>query len=94
MVLAWVPPGSRFIGGELLSSVSLGSSTIAIGTAATPAKYRNAATFTAANAPTKFGNASAAGDALAAGEEIILTIAAAALPGAGKLVATLFFVDA
>jgi hypothetical protein len=93
--LARIPAGMRFSHGMLVSSVSLGTSTIAIGTATDTAKYRAAAVFTAVNAPTHFGTAAAmAAGPLAAEEEIILTVAVATLPNTAnaRLVIDLFFV--
>lgn len=81
ILLARVPPGSRFIGGRLTASISMGTSTLAIGTAAATGKYRAAAVFTATDTPTDFGLASAmAAVESTADEEIILTVAVASLP--------------
>lgn len=94
IVLADVPAGYAFAYGVLTATATAGASaTIAIGTAGTPAKYRAAATFTAANTPTMFGVAAAVDDApLAAAERVIATIAVAALPNsAEKLVVDLYF---
>ena len=95
VVLARVPAGYRFAGGEIVTSVSLGTSTIAIGIAGAVDRYRAAATFTAVNTPTNFGTAAAfAAAPLAAEEEIILTTAVAALPNTAgaRLVVDLYFV--
>lgn len=89
-----VPAGTRFVRGFLTSSVSLGTSTIAIGVAGNTAKYRAAATFTAVNTPTTFGTATAmAADELQADEEIIITVAAANLPNTAgeRLVVDMIF---
>lgn len=76
-----IPPGWRFVVGFLTTSVSLGSTTAAIGIAGTTGKYRAAATFTATATPTPFGIATIQDDvALAAEEEILLTLAAADAP--------------
>lgn len=76
-----VPPGMRFRKGTLTSSVSLGTSTIAIGVAGTPAKYKAAAVFTAVDTPTMFGEAlDMAADAALADETVIMTVAVANLP--------------
>lgn len=81
VVLFTRPPGMRFCRGFVTSSVSLGTSTIAIGVSGTPAKYKAAATFTAVDTPTAFGVATQmAAAATAASEDVILTVAAAALP--------------
>jgi len=95
VVLARVPAGYRFAGGELVSSVSLGTSTVAIGIAGTTGKYRAAAVFTAVDTPTNFGTALGFADPpLAAEEEIIMTTATASLPttAGARLVVDLYFV--
>lgn len=94
IAVARLPKGARVLYGVLTTDTSLGSSTIAIGVAGSTGKYRTAATFTATNAPTPFGNAAAVGEPLAADEEVIITIGAASLPGAGTLrVQMVFTVD-
>ncbi len=95
VVLAKVPPGWRFAGGKITSSVSLGTSTIAIGIAGTTGKYRAAAVFTAVDTPTLFGPAARMADApLTAEETIFMTVAVASLPNTAgaKLVIDLYFV--
>lgn len=84
-----LPAGATLAYAIITSSVSLGSSTIALGTAATAGKYRAAATFTAVDTPTLVGTAAtvgAADPALTAEETVIATIGAAALPASGTLV--------
>jgi hypothetical protein len=93
IVLADLPAGYTFAYGVLTASATLGATaTVAIGTATTPAKYKAAAIFTAADTPTMFGTAIAgAGQAaLTATERVLLTIAAAALPGSGTLVVDIY----
>lgn len=76
-----VPAGTRFISGSINCSVSLGTATVAIGTAGNPGKYRAAAVFTTPDTPTSFATAAAqAAGELQADEEIIVTVATAALP--------------
>jgi hypothetical protein len=85
--------GWSYKNGLFVADATMGATaTLAVGNATTPGKYRTAAVFTAVNTPTVFG-ASAAGafDPLAADEEIIVTIAAASLPAAGKLYAFMDF---
>ena len=83
ILLARVPAGQRFVAGRITSSVSLGTSTISIGNAAVPDKYRAAAVHTAVDTPTPFGKASAMALAEAgADEDVILTVATANLPNA------------
>ncbi|MGL5363061.1 MAG: hypothetical protein ACRDBH_09285, partial [Bosea sp. (in: a-proteobacteria)] len=70
---------------------SLGSSTIAVGTAASAAKYKAAAVLTATETPTAYGKGAAlAEDALTVDTEILLTVAAAALPASGNLVSLIY----
>jgi hypothetical protein len=71
--------------GILLASATLGASaTIAIGTAASAAKYRAAATHTV-TVPTFFGVAAACGTPLTADADVLITIAVAALPSSGTV---------
>lgn len=86
-VLFRLPAGCKPLFLVLTASATMGATaTIAIGKSGTAAKYKAAAIFTAVDTPTMFMLSSAADDApLAADEDVILTIAAAALPGAGVL---------
>ncbi|PWR24980.1 hypothetical protein [Zavarzinia aquatilis] len=88
IVLGRLPPGDAFLGGIITSSVSLGTSTLAIGDAATAAKFRAAAVFTAVDTPTLFGKAAAVGVRQTVDGELLATVGAAALPGAGTLAIT------
>ena len=92
IVLAQIPAGHTFAYGVINGSATFGSTaTVAIGTAADAAKYRAAATFTAA-APTLFGKVGASnGAALAAEETVILTVGAHALPSTGSGEVDLYF---
>lgn len=84
--LARLPAGAVPYYGILLASATLGASaTLAIGISGTTGKYRTAATFTAADTPTMFGNAANMGEALTAEETWLGTIAVAALPSSGTL---------
>lgn len=82
-----LPAGEKPFLGALLASATMGAvATIAVGTAASPGKYRAAATFETANVPTLFMlSAAADDDPLEDEEEVIITIAGAALPAAGIL---------
>lgn len=93
VTLAIVPGGLCFVKGWLTATASLGSSTIALGTADSPGKYRAAATFTAVNTPTPFGLAATKADSepLRLPETILMTIGAASLPSSGSLVIDLEF---
>lgn len=95
IVIAQVPENLRFAYGMLNSTVSLGTSTIAIGIAGATGKYRAAATFTATQTPTPFGVVAATNAATAAGgETIFITIATASLPASGTLDVQLHFFKA
>ena len=86
--------GIAFAFGIITASATLGATaTIAIGIAGTTGKYRAAAIHTAVDTPTFFGIQSAVGAAatLTTDETIIITIAAAALPGAGSFNIDMFF---
>jgi hypothetical protein len=90
--LAYVPAGLTFAYGAVTSSVSLGTSTISVGTAASVAKYKAAATSTAVDTPTLFGTtATVAQTALTAEEQILLQVLIANLPASGTLVVDLYF---
>jgi hypothetical protein len=89
--VARLPKGARVLYGILAASVSLGSSTLAIGVAGTATKYRAAAVFTAVDTPTLFGPAANIGEPLAAEEIVIVTIGAAALPASGTLRVLIFY---
>jgi len=80
-----IPAGAVPLVGILTSTVSLGTSTIAIGITGTTGKYRAAAVFTAVDTPTLFGVASVMGQALTAAEQLLMTVAVAALPASGTL---------
>lgn len=84
IVVAIVPAGYAFAFGMHCTDTSLGSSTVAIGITGTTGKYRTAATFTATNTPTLFGNVAAMDDAaLSADQTVFITIAAATMPSSG-----------
>jgi hypothetical protein len=92
VVLVNIPAGYCFAGGDLVSSVSLGTATVAIGNASSAGKYRAAAVFTAVDTPTPFGGAVAfAGAPSTAQEQVLLTVSTAALPASGTLVVDLYF---
>lgn len=94
LVFGILPTGATFAYGVLTSTVSLGTSTLAVGITGTTGKYRAAATFTAVDTPTMFGTAAqvgAADPALSAEETVIGTIAVASLPASGTLVVDLYY---
>jgi len=86
-----LPKGARLLYGILGTSVSLGTSTIAVGVTGTPGKYRSAATLTAVDTPALFGVAANIGSALTAEEIVIATIGVADLPASGTMRVQLFY---
>lgn len=89
-LLARIPAGHVVLGGELITTATLGATTIAIGTVAVPAKYKAAAVLTATDTPTPFGKAAALAEGpLAVDTDIVLT-QVGALPGAGQLVSLIY----
>lgn len=78
-----LPKGFRAVRWGLVPSATLGSSTLALGIVGTTGKYRAAATVTAPVSGDVVTAPPAAG--LAADEAVIVTIAAAPLPGAGTI---------
>lgn len=92
VVLANIPSGYCFAYGVLTASVSLGSSTVAVGNSTAAGKYRVAAVNTAVDTPAVFGTAAAvSGVPSTSQEQVILTVATAALPASGTLVVDLYF---
>lgn len=94
IVVAYPSKGEQFLFGVLTSTVTLGTSTVAVGITGATGKYRTAATFTAVDTPTLFGaGAAGLGSAgkLAGDEEVFLTIATANLPTSGTLTVDLYF---
>lgn len=99
-----VPPGHIFAYGVLNTDTSLGTSTVALGTSGSTAKYKAGAVFTATDTPTLFGKAAVAGaSAKTSGtvgsspkgtgtdEDLIMTVGAASLPSSGTLVVDFYF---
>lgn len=94
LVIGNLPAGATFAYGVLTASVSLSTSTIAVGISGSTGKYRAAATFTATDTPTMFGTAATVGatdPALSAEEQVYVTIATASLPASGTLVVDLYY---
>jgi hypothetical protein len=94
LVIGTLPAGSTFAFGVITASATMGTSTLAVGTTGATGKYRAAAAFTAVDTPTMFGVNTAVGasdPALAADEQVFITIGTAALPTAGTLIVDLFY---
>lgn len=89
-----IPRGARVIQFGMNASATLGgTATVAIGIAGTVGKYRAAAVYTTADAWTFFALNAATGAELANEEQIIMTVAAAALPASGRLLILFQWVD-
>lgn len=89
-----LPRGARVIAGFLNASVTMGASaTIAIGISGATGKYRAAATYTTADTLTFLSLNAATGAELTAEEQIIMTVASAALPSSGRLLIGFLWVD-
>lgn len=86
-VVGRLPIGATVTGITGLTDVTLGTSTISLGTVAAPTKYINAATLTAVNIPTILPLLASARDAGAntAEEELIVTVGVATIAAATKL---------
>lgn len=96
IVLGKLPAGAAFSHGIITASATAGASaTIAIGTRASAALFRTAATFTAVDTPTLFGKSAAASAAPVTEEtDVIATVGTAALPdSAAFLVIDIFYSD-
>jgi hypothetical protein len=91
IVCGILPIGATFLYGMLTSSVSLGTSTIAIGVSGSTGKYRAAATFTAVDTPTTFGDEAAMLAKLTAAETVFITIGVASLPASGNLLVDMYY---
>lgn len=84
--------GELLTGIHAITDTSLGTTTVSIGTLATPAKYVNALTLTALNAPVALGPLASAIDAgpVSADEDLYATFAVAAVPA---VVRTVFLLE-
>jgi hypothetical protein len=80
-----LPIGARVICGFLNTTVTLGSTEVAIGITGSTGKYRAAAVFTTTNAFTTFALMASTGVRLTTEEQIIVTTTAASLPASGTL---------
>lgn len=81
-----LPKGARVIAGFINASATMGASaTLAIGISGSTGKYRAAATYTTGDTFTLLGLNAALMTPLATEEQILLTVATAALPSSGRL---------
>lgn len=88
-----LPRGARVLCAFMNASATMGASaTIALGIAGSTGKYRAAATYTSADTFSLFALNAATGVALAAEEQIIMTVGSAALPSSGRLLIGFLYV--
>ena len=88
-----LPVGAVVVGGNISTSVTTGSATVALGITGTTAKYAAAAAVTATNAAAiAIPHAAFLATPLTAAENVFVTTASAALPASGTLRVTLFYV--
>jgi len=86
-----LPANSKFLYGVITASATLGATaTIKIGTTASDAAFRAAATHTVV-VPTLFGTVTGLGLSFTAATDVILTVGAAALPSSGTLYIEIFY---
>ena len=85
IAVARLPKGAVLRGARIMTSVTLGAATIAIGITGDAGKYRAAAVFTTVETWESLDTTSLLHTALSAEEEVIVTIGAASLPAAGTL---------
>ena len=88
-----LPRGAVPMFGMLVTDTSTGSATVALGITGTTGKYRAAAAFTTTGVPTLFGVTAGLGAALTAEEQLIMTVAAAALPASGRMLVMFFWAE-
>jgi hypothetical protein len=87
-----LPRGARVLFAYINASATLGASaTVAIGIAGATTKYRGASTYTSADTFTMLAPNAVVMAELAAPEQIIVTIGAAALPASGRFVIGFFY---
>ena len=87
VILGKRPANSYYVAHSLNASVSLGTTTIALGAVGNPTKYRAAATFTTPDAPVTAAIAARVADDKLANDELqLLTFGAANPPAAGLIV--------
>lgn len=90
-VVAGKPSGHILLGIEIVSSVSLTTSQLAFGTAATPAKYGAAAAYGTTPNVRKTWDVATAENAISdSAEQIIMTSSTADLPAAGIVVVRMY----
>ena len=87
-----IPAGAMPLFGCVMTSVALGSATLSIGVQGALGRYRGSAAL-APDAPAFFAAPASAATPLAAPEQLVMTVGAAALPQSGRIVVVMVYVD-
>lgn len=87
-----LPVGATVLGGQITTSVTTGTSTVALGITGSTTKYTAATAYTAVNIPTNFGSAAGVGSVTTAEEQLFFTIGTGSLPASGTMDVVLFYV--
>lgn len=88
-----LPAGAVPVLGFLVASTSTGTATLAIGNKDSATRYRGGTVLSQVDTPVLFGPGLVVGTATPLAEQLLLTVGAAALPAAGRLVIMLLYVD-
>lgn len=86
-----LPIGAQVLGGYIVTSASTGSATLAVGISGSTGKYKAAGAVTTANAPQWFGVAAGLLTPVTTEEQLLVTVAADALPASGTLHVVLLY---
>jgi hypothetical protein len=87
-----LPIGAQVLFGLITTTVSTGSTTVAIGSTASASKYKAAAVYTTVDVPQLFGVTAGLATDTTVEEQIMVTFAAATAPASGSLKVELFYV--
>lgn len=91
--IARVPAGARFLGVDISTTVSLGSSTIKIGDSGNDDRFMEAATYTVVDTRLSEAVAENIGYEFTEDTDILLEVGAAALPASGTLSILFYYTD-
>jgi len=87
-----LPIGATVLGGTITTSVTTGTSTVALGITGSTTKYLSATAYTTANIPVNFGSAAGVGSVTTAEEQLFFTIGTGSLPASGTMDVVLYYV--
>lgn len=89
--IARIPQEARILYGTIVSTVSLGSSTIKIGDAGDDDRLRADAVMTTANSPVMFGHSNGAAWIPTAETTVFITVGTATMPASGTMYTTIYY---